>query len=94
MTALHQLQPVTLDFFETAPLRVRCTLEAKCTPEVLFETLRGDSVWVEWAGVIKHVEWTSEEPHTKNSTRDFRITGNFLVGLLFFQWVYNVRVAL
>ena len=56
MTTFHQLQPVTLDFFETAPLRVQCTMTAKCTPEQLFETLRGDTVWTEWAGVIQGVE--------------------------------------
>lgn len=93
MTKLNKLEPVTLAFFETAPLRVQCTLEAKCTPEVLFETLRGDSVWTEWAGVIQHVEWTSEEPIAKNSTRDVTITGDMLVRELFFHWEENERVA-
>ncbi len=93
MTELHQLQPVTLEFFETAPLRVQCTLEAKCTPEVLFETLRGDTVWTEWAGVIQNVSWTSEEPHAKNATRDVTITGDMLVRELFFHWEENERIA-
>jgi len=93
MAELHQLKPVALDFFESAPLRVRCTLEARCTPEVLFETLRGDSVWTEWAGVIRNVEWTSAEPYGKNATRDVTLTGNMLVRELFFHWEENERVA-
>ena len=93
MTKLNKLEPVTLDFFDTAPLRVRCTLQAKCTPEVLFETLRGDSVWTEWAGVIQRVKWTSAPPIAKNSTRDVTITGDMLVRELFFHWEENERVA-
>ena len=93
MTTLHKLEPVTLDFFDTAPLRVQCTLEARCTPEVLFETLRGDTVWTEWAGVIQNVSWTSEAPYAKNSTRDVTITGNMMVRELFFHWEENQRVA-
>ena len=93
MTTIHKLEPITLDFFDNAPLRVQCTLVAKCTPEILFETLRGDTVWTEWAGVIQHVEWTSPEPIAKNSTRDVTVTGNMLVRELFFHWVENERVA-
>ena len=93
MKTLHQLEPVTLDFFDDAALRVQCTLVAKCTPEVLFETLRGDTVWTEWAGVIRHVNWTSDEPIAENSTRDVTITGNMLVRELFFHWEENERVA-
>jgi len=44
MTALNELEPVTLDFFDTAPLRVQCTMVAKCTPEVLFESVRTDLI--------------------------------------------------
>ncbi len=93
MTKLNTLEPVTIDFFDTAPLRVQCTLEAKCTPEVLFETLRGDTVWTEWAGVIQNVNWTSPKPYAQNSTRDVTITGNMLVRELFFHWEENERVA-
>ena len=40
MATLHQLRPTSLEFFDTTPLRVQCTMVAKCTPEILFETLR------------------------------------------------------
>lgn len=93
MKTLHILQPATLDFFETAPLRVRCTMVAKCTPEVIFETLRGDSVWTEWAGVIQKVEWTSNAPIAKDSTRDVSLVGDMLVKEVFFHWEENERVA-
>lgn len=93
MTTLHELDPVTLDFFDTAPLRVQCTMTATCTPEVLFETLRGDTVWVEWAGIIKHVKWSSGEPIAKDATRDVTITGGIMVRELFFHWEENERVA-
>jgi len=93
MTTFHQLQPVTLDFFDTAPLRVQCTMVAKCTPESLFETLRGDTVWTEWAGVIQGVEWTSEKPYAENATRDVSLVGGTLVKEVFFHWEENERVA-
>jgi hypothetical protein len=93
MTKMNKLDPVTLDFFDTAPLRVRCTMVAKCTPDVLFETLRGDTVWPEWAGVIQGVEWTSEKPYAKNATRDVSLVGGMLVKEVFFHWEENERVA-
>jgi hypothetical protein len=93
MTTLHKLDPVTLDFFDTAPLRVQCTMVAKCTPEELFETLRGDTVWTEWAGVIQGVNWTSEKPYEKNATRDVSVVGGMLVKELFFHWEENEHVA-
>ncbi len=93
MTTLHKLDPVTLDFFDTAALRVQCTMVAKCTPEDLFETLRGDTVWTEWAGVIQGVNWTSEKPYEKNATRDVSLVGGMLVKELFFHWEENERVA-
>lgn len=93
MTTMNKLEPVTLDFFSTAPLRVQCTLVAKCTPEVLFETLRGDTVWTEWAGVIRGVKWTSEKPYAKNATRDVSLVGGMLVREVFFHWEENERVA-
>ena len=93
MTTFHQLQAVTLDFFDTAPLRVQCTMVAKCTPESLFETLRGDTVWTQWAGVIQGVEWTSEKPYAENATRDVSLVGGMLVKELFFHWEENERVA-
>lgn len=93
MTSLHRLQPATLDFFDTAPLRIQCTMVAKCSPEVLFETLRGDTVWTEWAGVIEKVVWTSSEPVARNSTRDVALVGGMLVKEVFFHWEENERVA-
>ena len=93
MTTMNKLEPVALDFFDTAPLRVQCTLVAKCTPEELFETLRGDTVWTEWAGVIQGVSWTSEKPYAKNATRDVSLVGGMLVKERFFHWEENERVA-
>lgn len=93
MAKMHELDPVTLDFFDTAPLRVQCTLTAQCTPETLFETLRGDTVWTEWAGVIQGVEWTSEKPYAKNATRDVFLTGGMMVKEVFFHWEENERIA-
>ena len=93
MTTSNKLEPVTLDFFDTAPLRVRCTMVAKCTPEDLFDTLRGDTVWTEWAGVIQGVQWTSEKPYAENATRTVSLVGGVWVKELFFHWEENKRVA-
>jgi hypothetical protein len=93
MTELHRLDPVTLDFFDSAPLRVQCTMLAKCSPERLFETLRGDTVWTEWAAVIEGVQWTSDKPYAKNATRDVSLLGGMMVRELFFHWEENERIA-
>lgn len=93
MEKIFTLKPIGLDFFENAPLLVRSTMVAKCAPEDLMETLRGDTVWSEWAPALKKVVWTSKKPYAKNSTREVSLAGGMMVRENFFHWDENERVA-
>ncbi|MGD8318718.1 MAG: SRPBCC family protein [Myxococcales bacterium] len=93
MTEFNKLEPIGLDFFDRAPLRVETTMTARCAPEDLMETLRGDTVWTEWASALKKVEWTSPKPYGQNATRDVTLAGGMVVREIFFHWKENERVA-
>lgn len=89
----HPYQPVNLDFFNTANLRVTSVIEARCPSERIMETLRGDVVWTQWAPALKKVEWTSPKPYGQGSTRTVYLAGNQAVRELFFHWDENHRAA-
>lgn len=93
MTEFKKLNPIGLDFFDRAPLRVETHITARCSPEDLMETIRGDTVWTEWAPALKKVEWTSGKPYAQNATRDVTLAGGMVVRELFFHWKENERVA-
>jgi len=93
MTEFAKLQAIGLEFFDRAPLRVETSMVAKCAPEDFMETLRGDTVWTEWAPALKKVEWTSPEPYVQNATRDVTLAGGMIVREIFFHWKENERVA-
>jgi hypothetical protein len=93
MTEFNKLKPIGLDFFDRAPLRVETHMTARCSPEDFMETIRGDSVWTEWAPALKKVEWTSPKPYEQNATRDVTLAGGMVVREIFFHWKENERVA-
>jgi len=93
MTKLNKLEAIELDFFENAPLRVVCSIETTASVETIFETLRGDEIWTEWAFALKEVVWTSEKPYGQGSTRDVHMMGGMLIKENFFHWQEGERVA-
>lgn len=93
MSKLRKLNPVGLDFFETAPLLIRNSIVAECDPEDLMETIRGDKVWTEWAAILRKVKWTSPKPYGQGSTRDVTLVAGIIIRELFFHWRDNERVC-
>ncbi len=87
------LKPVNLNFFKTANLSVTSVIEAKCTQELLMETIRGTTIWTEWAFAITNVDWTCKKPYGLNSTRTVSMLGGLTVKELFFHWQENQHVA-
>lgn len=87
----HPLRPFDESFFTTANLRVSVPMVAKCSPEQLMATLAADSIWTEWAPMLKRVEWTSERG--LNATRTVYLAGNQAVKEVFFIWKENQQVA-
>lgn len=87
----HPLRPFDESFFKTANLRVSVPMVAKCSPEQLMATLAADSIWTEWAPMLKRVEWTSERG--LNATRTVYLAGNQAVKEVFFIWKENQQVA-
>lgn len=88
---MFDLQPVDHSFIDTANLCVTTTVRAKCTPEQIFETLRGDKVWTEWGVALKEVQWTCEKPYGLGSTRTVYLMGGMAVEEVFFHWHENQR---
>lgn len=93
MFKLKPFNAVDASFFTTANFRVTTSIVAKCTPEQVFTTIRGDKVWTKWAPVIKQVDWTCTEPYGLNSTRTVHLTGGLMVKEIFFRWQENERAS-
>ncbi|HQQ63669.1 MAG TPA: SRPBCC family protein [Pseudomonadales bacterium] len=93
MLNFKPLKPITEAFFKTANLRATAVMEANCTPERLMETLAGDTVWTEWAPMLKKVEWTSPKPYGPGAKRTVYLAGGQAVKENFFIWEPNRHVA-
>ncbi len=93
MKNFEVLKPVTLDFFNTANLRVTTVMDAKCSVERLMETLSGDTVWTEWAPAISKVEWTCDKPFKQGATRTVYLAGGNAVKENFFVWEEGEHIA-
>lgn len=90
---MNKLLPVELDFFKTAPVKSICHIETDASVEQLFETIRGDSIWTEWATGLTNVTWTSPQPYGQGSTRDVDLMAGMKVKETFFHWVEGERVS-
>ena len=93
MQIFKPLRPVGLNFFETANLRVTTHFEANCSRERLMETLRGDTVWTQWAPALKKVEWTCARPFGQGATRTVHLAGGQAVKENFFHWEEGKHIA-
>lgn len=89
----HPLRPFDESFFKTANLRVSVPMVAQCKPEQLMATLAADTIWTEWAPMLKKVEWTSPKPYAQGATRTVYLAGNQAVKEVFFIWKENEQVA-
>lgn len=54
-----ELRPVTLDFFEDAPIRVRETALVAASPARVFEAFADVGSWPSWFPLMHRAEWIS-----------------------------------
>lgn len=84
---------VDLDFFVTAPIRVRVREVVAASPERVFDVFADATSWTKWALPITGVEWTSPWPLTVGSTRTVTMMGGMVGWEEFIAWEPTRRMA-
>lgn len=77
---------VGIEYFETAPIRFRFSVDLPIRPDQLFDVLRDPASWPRWAQGIGRVDWTSPEPFGPGTTRTVTFWGGMKVYEDFFVW--------
>ena len=90
---LHPCQKVEVDWLDRAPLRFSNDIDIALSPDELFGVLARADTWPRWAKVIKHVEYTSPEPHGVGTTRVVTMTGGMVGDEEFLAWEPGRRMA-
>lgn len=90
---LHPCQQVGLDWLERAPQRFSNDVDVALSPDELFGVLARADTWPRWAKVIKHVEYTSPEPHGVGTTRVVRMAGGMVGDEEFLAWEPGKQMA-
>ena len=83
---LHPCQKVGVDWLDRAPLRFSNDVDIALSADELFGVLARADTWPRWAKVIKHVEYTSPEPHGVGTTRVVTMTGGMVGDEEFLAW--------
>jgi hypothetical protein len=84
---------VDLSFVDTAPFRLRNSVDLAITPEQLFEVLADAESWPRWAKVITKVTWTSPEPRGVGTTRTVEMRSGIVGKEEFLAWEPFTRMA-
>ena len=90
---LHPCQKVDLDWMPTAQSRFSNSVDVALSPDELFGVLARADTWPRWAKVIKHVEYTSPEPHGVGTTRVVRMAGGMVGDEEFLAWEPGRQMA-
>jgi len=90
---LHPCQKVDLDWLAHAPQRFSNDVDVALSPDELFGVLARADTWPRWAKVIKHVEYTSPEPHGVGTTRVVRMAGGMVGDEEFLAWEPGRQMA-
>jgi hypothetical protein len=90
---MRTLAPVTLDFFEQAPLRIPTSIRLAARPEKVFSVLADASTWPSWFPLMHHAAWTSADVGRLGAEREvaFHLLGAFQER--FIAWEPGVRFA-
>ena len=86
-------EKVGLEFFDTAPVLHRATIEINATPDEVFDVFLDADSWVKWAMPIKGVDWTSGFPIVVGSTRDVHMMGGMTGHEEFIAFEHGKRMA-
>jgi len=90
---LHPCERVDLAWLDRAPQRFSNDVDIALTPDELFGVLARADTWPRWAKVIKHVEYTSPEPHGVGTTRVVRMAGGMVGDEEFLAWEPGRQMA-
>lgn len=86
-------EPVGLDVFVTAPVRVRVSEVVAATPERVFDVFADAGSWSRWAMPITDVRWTSPWPLDVGATRTVFMRGGMIGWERFLAWDPPRRMA-
>jgi Polyketide cyclase / dehydrase and lipid transport len=84
---------VEVSFAETAPFRLRNSVDLAITPEQLFEVLADAESWPRWVSVITKVTWTSPGPRGVGTTRIVETHGGIVADEEFIAWEPFTHIA-
>jgi carbon monoxide dehydrogenase subunit G len=90
---LHPCQKVGLDWLDHAQSRFSNSVDVALSPDELFGVLARADTWPRWAKVIKHVEYTSPEPHGVGTTRVVTMAGGMVGDEEFLAWEPGRQMA-
>lgn len=89
----YECEKVGLDWMATAQSRFSNDVDIALSPDELFGVLARADTWPRWATVIKHVDYTSPEPHGVGTTRVVRMAGGMVGDEEFLAWEAGKRMA-
>lgn len=89
----YPCQQVDLDWMPTAQSHFSNSVDIALSPDELFSVLARADTWPRWAKVIKHVEYTSPEPHGVGTTRTVRMAGGMVGDEEFLAWEPGKHLA-
>lgn len=72
---MHDLPPQTLDFFETAPLRVSESATIAAPPPRVFAALADTASWTKWFPLMHAAKWVSRDIEQVGAEREVRLYG-------------------
>jgi len=84
---------VSLDWFDTAPIRFVNQITLPVTPNRLFEIFEDPASWAKWGTGIGSVEWTSPKPYRPHTTRTVTFWGGMKVYEDFFVYSPPTEMA-
>jgi len=76
---VRSLDPVSLGFFDDAPVRIVTTCRLGATPDHVFDTLADPASWPRWFPLMSRAGWTSPGPAALGAEREvaLRAFGQF-----------------
>lgn len=90
--AVRALEPITLDFFDSAPFRVAETLHLRASPDRVFAAFADAAMWIRWWPLMHDARWTKGS----GAVGDERLVALRLLGRFeerFIAWEVGARFA-
>jgi len=92
LTSSHAVRPVGDEFFETAPLVIKTSVDLAATPAEVWEALGSDRMW-SWLPLLDQLRWLTRRPLTKGAVRVLRVAGLLKLEGHFYRWDEGERAT-